>query len=265
MNKTMITRFFRKLYHYILSDEKRYWFYNLRKFRRIDLIKSQVLKTDKGNFSLRHFYAHKCIFVHVTKSAGTSLALSLFGEMPKHYTAQKYRVIYGKRDFNRFFKFTFVRNPWDRLYSSYSYLKDGGWNETDAEFSRKNLKNLKNFEDFVMNWLTNERLESHIHFWPQSKFVCDNRGRPIIDFIGYFETLNEDFNYVLNQLHLESRELKHTNKSQRASYIDVYTEEMKNKIANLYSQDINNFGYKFNDFNRVKIVDNSFEMLGIEG
>lgn len=264
VNIKMIKRFFRMLYNHLISEEKRYWIYKLRNFNDVERLKYQVFPSDKGDFSLRGFFKHKCVFVHITKSAGTSLALSLFGELPYHYTAQKYRVIYGKRDFDRFFKFTFVRNPWDRLYSSYSYLKGGGWNKDDAAWAKEHLSELKDFEDFVMNWLSKKRLASHIHLWPQSKFICDRRGLPIIDYLGYFETINDDFKYIVSRLNLHSRDLKHTNQSNRAGYTNVFTKKMRDKVANLYSQDISNFGYDFTGFNRMEIVDKSFKIVDIK-
>jgi hypothetical protein len=241
--------------------ETRYYLHSLLHFRKIESLKYESFSSSKGVFSLRQFYANHCIFVHITKAAGTSLALSLFGELPYHYTAQQYRVIYGKKEFNQFYKFTFVRNPWDRLYSAYSYLKDGGWNENDKIWAENNLKEINSFEDFVNNWLSKERLNSHIHLWPQSRFICDRRNFPIIDYLGYFETIQSDFDVITEQLKLKQRGLKHTNSSKRIGYKDVYTAEMIKKVENLYHTDINNFGYTFDSFTRTKVEDYKFVRL----
>ena len=248
----------RDLYNNIIPKEARFWFYKLRHRKEMSALKTSVFPSDKGDFSLRRYYQHECVFVHVTKAAGTSLALSLFGELPYHYTAQEYRVIYGRSDFNRFFKFTFVRNPWDRLYSAYSYLQGGGWNPQDAEWAKKHLSSIHSFDDFVMNWLTPERLQAHIHLWPQSDFICDRHGKPIIDHLGYFETIQQDFDTICMRLNIPRSNLKHTNASKRSDYKEVYSATAIQKVAVLYQQDIANFGYSFDDMNRMKIAGDQF-------
>src|SRR5262249_28630742 len=153
--------------------------------------------------------------------AGTSVAKSLFGELPYHYTAWEYRVIFGRSDFNSYFKFAFVRNPWDRLYSAYSYLKDGGWNENDRIWAAENLAEISDFNVFVNEWLTPERLDAHIHFWPQSRFICDGAGRPLIDYLGYFEMIENDFNHVAKRMQVPAT-LEHVNASKRNDYQSAY-------------------------------------------
>ena len=248
----------RKLYKKIIPNETRFWLYKLRHRNEMEALKTNVFPSDKGDFSLRRYYQNKCIFVHVTKAAGTSMALSLFGELPYHYTAQQYRVIYGRHDFNRFFKFTFVRNPWDRLYSAYCYLNGGGWNEQDMQWAKTNLSKVTDFNDFVMNWLSSEKLSAHIHLWPQSDFICNRRGQPIINYLGYFETIQQDFDLICAHLRVPHTKLKHTNASKRAGYKDVYSPAAIEKVAQLYQQDIRNFGYSFDSLQRMKIEGDKF-------
>lgn len=248
----------RNLYTQLIPKEARFWLYKLRHQQEMEDLKHTVFPSPKGDFSLRRYYANKCVFVHITKAAGTSLALSLFGELPYHYTAQDYRVIYGRRDYNNFFKFTFVRNPWDRLYSAYSYLKGGGWNEQDAQWSQDNLGDIHSFDDFVINWLSHERLSAHIHLWPQSNFICNAWEKPIIDYLGYFETIEQDFNIIAARLNLNKTALKHTNASQREGYTTVYSAAAKQKVAELYKTDIVNFGYQFDSLNRMRIEGGKF-------
>lgn len=123
----------RKLYYALIPYEYRYWFYKFRHAKDFWELRQKVNPSPKGDFSLRSFDHYRYLFIHITKTAGTSVAISLFGELPYHYTAVQYRVIYGRKTFNRYFKFAFVRNPWDRLYSAYSFLKNGGWNNEDRQ------------------------------------------------------------------------------------------------------------------------------------
>ena len=241
-----------RLYKRTLPFELRYWLYKLRNNAETKQLRSTINPSPKGDFSLKPFDENHCIFVHITKSAGTSLAKSLFGYLPYHYTASQYRVIYGRKTFADYYSFAFVRNPWDRLYSAYSYLKDGGWNAKDKAWAEENLAECADFNDFVCNWLTKERLNSHIHFWPQSRFICNDKGKPIINDIYYFETIADDFATIAQKLGKPAT-LAHTNRSQRESYREAYNEQSIKKVQALYATDIKNFGYSFDSLNRKKI------------
>ena len=245
----------RQIYYEAVPDEVRLWFYKLRHPRAIRQLRNQINLSPKGNFSLRAFDSNKCIFVHITKTAGTSVAKSLFGQLPYHYRAVEYRVIFGRKDFARYFKFAFVRNPWDRLYSAYSYLKGGGWDREDEEWFRSNLSGLPDFTSFVMDWLTPDRLRSHIHFRPQCEFICDRRGHPLIDQLGYFESIDTDFSSVSKRLGL-SNKLIRTNESERLDYHNAYTADSIEKVARLYAQDITNLGYAFDCLHQRMLIQN---------
>lgn len=247
----------RTLYRRLLSDEARHWLYKLRHPAEFRELRRVVHPSPKGDFSLRKFDQHQCIFVHITKSAGTSVAKALFGELPYHYTATQYRVIFGRRDFSRYFKFAFVRNPWDRLYSAYSYLKGGGWDAKDKAWAEQHLTGIDDFNQFVTEWLTPARLDSHMHFWPQSRFICDRRGRPLIDYLGYFETIADDFDQIRRRLHIETT-LPHTNASERIGYRSAYSPEAVEAVARLYPEDIARFGYHFDGFQRMRISNGKF-------
>lgn len=236
-------------YHTLVPAEYRLWLYKLRNWQEIQSLRTKVYSSEKGNFSLRGYDQLRCIFVHITKTAGTSVALSLFGELPYHYRAYEYRVFFGRRTFNQYFKFAFVRNPWDRLLSSYKYLKSGGWNEQDQQWAQTHLGNIQTFEQFVCEWLTSERLNAHIHFWPQYWFVTDHNKQLIIDYIGYLETINEDFDRISSYLGI-SATLKHTNATQKTDYRAHYTDAMRAKVAELYSTDIEMFGYNFDGISK---------------
>ncbi len=231
--------------------------YKLRHSDEIMQLRSNVYPSDKGNFSLAPFDKNKCIFVHITKTAGTSVALALFDALPYHYQAWQYKVFYGAETFEQYYKFAFVRNPWDRVYSAFCYLKGGGWNVDDKRWAEENLGDINDFNQFIMEWLIPERLQSHIHFWPQYRFICDKRGKPMIDYLAYFETINEDYDIISRNI-AGSEELAHKNSSNRTGYKEVYSEEAKQKVAKLYADDISYFGYRFDGFNRKSVMNGRF-------
>lgn len=242
----------RTLYNRALSNETRYWLYKLRHRKQFEWLRTRTNHHPKGDFSLRGFTEQEAIFVHITKSAGTSVALSLFGALPYHYTAWHYRVIFGRRDFERYFKFSIVRNPWDRLYSAYNYLKNGGWDDKDKAWAEHHWAGINDFNQFVLEWLTPERLSSHLHLRSQSYFLFDAKGNILIDYLGYFETIVTDFQAIAERVNPNAT-LTHTNASKRGDYKDAYSDEAIEKVAMLYGEDIRNFGYGFNSLKRQRI------------
>lgn len=243
----------RKLYQSLVPYEVRFRFYKLRHSGEIRKLRSHVYTSDKGDFSLKAFDQHKCLFIHITKTAGTSVATSLFNYLPYHYTAIEYRVIYGKRDFNNYYKFAFVRNPWDRLYSAYRYLKIGGWNDTDRRWASQNIGDFDDFNQFVKQWITKENIQKHLHFKPQYEFICDNNKRLLLNYLAYFETLESDFNHICRKLNIDAK-LAHHNINPGSSYIDAYDDISRNIVNEVYADDIELFGYKFDGIADRKIV-----------
>mgnify|MGYP001811997812 CR=1 FL=1 len=236
--------FIRQIYKSILPYESRLWLYKHRHLKDYEQLRTVVHHSPKGDFSLKPFDDHQCIFIHITKTAGTSVAKSLFGYLPYHYTACDYRVIYGRKIFNQYFKFAFVRNPWDRLYSAYRYLKAGGWDENDKIWAEAHLLQFESFNSFIKQWLTIDNINKHRHFWPQYRFICDAKGRPLINYLAYFETIDEDFRKICKILQIDASIGRH-NANPGDNYRDVYDDEAQKIVADIYSRDIQLFGYSF--------------------
>ncbi|WP_448570995.1 sulfotransferase family 2 domain-containing protein [Trichothermofontia sp.] len=143
-------------------------------------------KTPNG-FSYKPFDDHRCIFFHIPKAAGISVAKSLFGSLGGgHVTAQRVVIIFSQHEFESYFKFTFVRNPWDRLLSAYNYIKAGGLLNVDRKWAVENIVPYKTFESFVLKGLTRSvesryktlhlRVrESYKRFWKQIVAPMDER------------------------------------------------------------------------------------------
>ena len=200
----------------------------------------------KATFSMKKFDALNTIFVHVTKTGGTAIAQSLVGEQPYHHRAIGYRAIYGHKKYKQYFKFGFVRNPWDRLFSAWTYLSQGGWHEHDKKWFEENISQYKTFEEFVMSYLSPESIKNHPHFWPQHMFLCDRNKKIIVDYIGHFETLAADFDYLKNKLGLPASSLTKKNASHKSKrYQDAYTNDMIEKVRSIYADDCEIFSYNF--------------------
>jgi hypothetical protein len=196
---------------------------------------------------LKAFDKHKVLFIHIPKTAGISVRDSLFQThgFSKHVKAQTYKYYLGKTTFNSYFKFAFVRNPWARTLSAYNFLKKGGINEVDKNWSDAVLSQYDSFEDFVMNGLHTEEVINWTHFIPQYKWLCDHKNRNLMDFTGRLESIEADYEYIRERTGI-GLPLKHKNKGKTIeSYRNFYTETMQNKVVELYKLDIELFNYTF--------------------
>ena len=116
---------------------------------------------------------YKCIYIHIPKTAGTSILNKLNNgkNVPRNHAFWKEYYKRSPHYYRKYFKFSFVRNPWDRAVSTYFYIK-----QSDAAITLINKKILRNiyegeistFEHFVLNFLNKDIIYSHsllIHQW----------------------------------------------------------------------------------------------------
>ncbi|BAU50348.1 sulfotransferase [Sulfurifustis variabilis] len=212
-------------------------------------------------------HRHQFLFVHIAKTGGTSVRAALapllwrdplfwlaypcrrLSHLSGHRTVTKFprhaKIIAAKEMlphevFTRLFKFAFVRNPWDLQVSSYHHLKR----------ERPHLvAHVKDFSDFVRFKLDPERsyeyhLDTSIEM--QSDYVKDLSGRIIVDFIGRYERLEEDFARVCDRLGIAQRPLPHKRQAKdRDDYRRYYDEVTADLVAKRFLPDIEAFRYSF--------------------
>jgi len=221
---------------------------NLYKFYK--RIGKKVFKnTENINFPYQDYQIrNKCTFIHIPKTAGTSILDLIAGK--GNYTRQHLPwYVYRNANpefFKQSFKFAFTRNPWDRVYSTYCYFINGGDNKVDHYVSQK-IQQFSGFNEFIINGLGKGYFRSHPLFLPQSNFIITHNDELIVDFMGRFENIEMDFEKIVRELNLK-RKLDHVNKSKRQdSYMDAYHSPKAVKIIkNMYIEDIKRFDYEFN-------------------
>ena len=145
--------------------------------------------------------------------------------------------------FCQFFKFAFVRNPWDRLVSTYFFLNRGGLNEMDRAWAERTLARYDDFDTFASDWLTPANAASWVHFQPQSDFILDDTGKVMVDLMGCFENIYEDFAFVARRLGRDAY-LPATNRSTDEHFSTYYTMESSDAVAGVYARDVMAFGYR---------------------
>lgn len=197
------------------------------------------------------------LFVHIYKTGGNSIRkvlepyderYGLFhrlkarlspepvlrsGRFPKHSFVSKAQSELGSKEFNRLFRFAFVRNPWDWQVSLYHYILKHPENP-DYE----SVRGMNSFDDYV-SW----RVDGRIRL--QSDFLNDESGKSIVNFVGRFETLQDDFDQICQEIRIPLIRLPHLNKGTRRNYRTMYTIETQALFAEAYRIDIERFNYEF--------------------
>ena len=186
---------------------------------------------------------HQAIFVHIPNTAGSSIAGHLFDAPSAHRTCQDY-LDANPAKFRRYYKFCFVRNPWDRLVSTFFFLKAGGMNADDRAFAAATLGRFDEFNDFVCDWLTPENIWRWVHFYPQYYFTTDSEGTDRVDFVGRFESIDADFATIAERFGANPT-LPVANRSDRPAFGEVYTAESRARVEAVYAEDIRRFRYAF--------------------
>ena len=193
-------------------------------------------------------HKYKFLFIHIPKTSGRSIEICLNNTCGRddnarrfngpnkllrnpHRTLDSYYRIYTKQKLKNYFKFTLIRNPFDRMVSEYFYSK------------RRRLTKTRDFKTFVMN----NEIDTHsysMHNAPQIDFFI-NSAR--VDYIGRFENLEEDFNIICDKIGIDRQQLPHTNKTNHKHYTEYYDDETRAIVTKRYARDIECFDYKFGE------------------
>jgi hypothetical protein len=165
----------------------------------------------------------KYTFCHIPKTGGGSICLALGIKSIGHHVAIPCP---GK------FIFCFIRNPFDRLVSTYHYLSNNGKNAKDQEDAKLYIDDCS-FEDFVKKSVKQGSKEQ-IHLRPQVYFIPNGA-----DFIGRFNHIVEDFNKLTDIIGIERRALPHVRKSDHGHFSEYFKNIHVLKIVeDVYQDDI---------------------------
>lgn len=181
----------------------------------------------------------KFIFIHIPKTAGVSMyqAFSAKNEDQHHLTLKEH----NHTDVD-YFSFAFVRNPWDRFVSTYFYFKNYGRSRWGDKPSGEIVNSFSDFHEFCKNFENVLDKFPLPHFKKMSSWFDEN-----LSFVGKFENLQNDFNYVCKKISIKPQALPKLNQTNRQHYSHYYNDESKSIIESFYQEDIIKFGYSFKD------------------
>ncbi|MGL6315389.1 sulfotransferase family 2 domain-containing protein [Vibrio sp. WXL103] len=189
----------------------------------------------------------KFIFVHIPKSAGTSIATALStveGNNKAVVKATRHETLCDfisrtNFDYAGFKKFCIVRNPYARLYSLYRYLLKSK--------VRHEISSVECFEQFILelndsdSWALKLSATNN-----QTDFFMGENGRIIANYIGNYEFLVSELISIKQWLGVDF-ELRHLNSSDSHSvdYREHYSGAMVDIVTKLYSKDLELLQYSF--------------------
>ena len=146
-------------------------------------------------------------------------------------------------DWENYFKFIIVRNPWDRLLSAWRDKVQNQWN-AKYQFPQFRIQYFRQFHDkdfsfFVKNCKINRD--------PHLRLISDLVYISSIDFIGKFENLQEDLGIICDKIGIPQQQLPYKNKTNHKHYTEYYDDETKSIVSERYATDIEYFNYKFGE------------------
>lgn len=188
---------------------------------------------------INYIKEYDIIFIHIPKNGGSSIRRGFF--------KNKFETNIGPNfpdKWENMFKFTFVRNPFDRFISAYKMFTKGFIkNEKSLDWKNYKSMTIHEFFDIVKNDVNYFNTSGiGFHTYPQThKFNY----LEYADFVGRYENLEEDFKSVCEINKIKYTKLPHWNKTDRINYQEYYDDELIKKVSEYYSNDLKLLNYKF--------------------
>jgi hypothetical protein len=149
-----------------------------------------------------------------------------------HLSLQQIRPYLRAEEWESFFKFAFVRNPFDRFVSYCAFMtRDSGQFEADPKVVMHQM-------------LANPPLQ-HILFQPQHLLMTDAAGELMTDYVGRVEEMQRSYDEICKRIGIPTAELERVNSSRRKDYRDYYDQPLIDGVAKVYARDLELFGYQF--------------------
>lgn len=196
-------------------------------------------------------HKHKFIFIHIPKTAGTTICSSWDGSLLKqickqhgvlggtHKTALQLKNMYPK-EWGEYYKFTVVRNPYDRFVSKFFFKQlhprqdfSLGWSDKEGEGLLPQLYWITDREQIFKPTSPYDRVDLHY-------------GNIMVDKICRYESLEADLREVFAKLGVEvdPKVFPHFRQTRLdGTYQRYFTKEFKAIVTYMYRDDLARLDY----------------------
>lgn len=190
--------------------------------------------SNHNKMAVRH--DKKIAFIHIPKTAGVAVVNNFNMDIEGDH--KNYR--YYKEKYPGYYLFAIVRNPYDRLVSTFEFMKKYDLENPEKSRYQDHYKN--GFDDLCTKLEQYDNGEwMNLIFKPQHKFICDKNGKSMMDFLFKFE---DNFWERLYRLFGEFVEPKVYNKTEKGPWPEYYNKTTKELVYNYYKRDFEIFGYE---------------------
>lgn len=229
-------------------------------------------------------HKYKYIFIHVPKCGGTTVTRYLqsipgavdvessrdeksplwvhttLSNLKKYFSQQRKQSNTSNWVWDDYYKFCFIRNPWDTVVSLYHYYM--GLRDTAKRYMKPGAMPTEFTPEFQQWWeyvakvtsgkytfkqliekgkLVDESLEAFMTDYPTDKEF----GK--MDYVGKLENIQQDMKFILKKLGIPGKPIPHLNKSKHKHYTSYYDDTTRQIIEDKYSKIIKRFGYKYGE------------------
>lgn len=209
---------------------------------------------------------HKCLFIHIPKTGGSSVENMFLnnGESKseidcnlKHLTFYECKKKFGRGVLNDYFKFSVVRNPWDRFYS---YWFNSNYIQTFLSIPKKAMydkdcvsqvmSELNQNHDFVKGQFAKHIAKMQTYDFSQEiqsqySFLYDN-DKIAVDYVGRFEEIDVFFDFIINKFKFENKTIPNSKKIEgKPDYRSFYDRRTIPIVGDMFKKDVRIFNYEF--------------------
>lgn len=194
------------------------------------------------DYPLRKGNRKDFIFIHINKTAGTSISKAIGLQDKNHLTSKEVIDQIGEKKYAEAYKFAVVRNPWSKVVSHYKYrVKTNQSNLNDENISFNDWVKVTYGKNKDPRYYNNPKM-----FLPQVDWLKDYNEKISVDKIIKFEDLNNEFKKIAKEIGI-TNSLPHLNPTKKEDYKSFYNTESIEIIKDWFKEDINLFNYRFDE------------------
>ena len=154
----------------------------------------------------------------------------------QHLLAKQIRTEVGSVTFDSYFRFSIVRNPWDRVISQFTFMARRP--DLCAFIGMQPNAPLKQYLQLIGK-------RRHVQWDHQVRFLYDDDGNCLVNLVGRFEAFESSIQSIMSRLGMKAGPVRHDNPGMRGPYQSYYDAEAREMVSTLYAEDIQTFGYTF--------------------